>query len=126
MRPQPAARPTSWHGEIPRVPPSANVFMRMNRWKDQGKLKGEWYLEVYAAFAPNTPEKAEGKRRVTVIVRSKNLRDDANQYLAVDKLILDNLRTLGWIVDDSPKWIDLKVTGEVGQPRTFITLEDLP
>lgn len=99
--------------------------MRMNRWRDHGKLKGEWYCEIYAAFVRDAPTKAEGRRRIKITIRSKGMRDQANQYLAADKLLLDNLKSLGWIVDDSPKWIELEVAGETGAPRTIIEIGEI-
>ncbi len=116
-------RPKTWRAEIPLCPPSANVYIRLNI-HERKVAKGLWYIDIYAAFARGdayaVPTKATGRRRVRVTVRSKNMRDYANLWLGVDKLIFDNLTKLGWIVDDSPKWMTPEVVGEVGEPHTTI------
>lgn len=118
------AIPKTWRAEIAEVPPSANDFMRTHFRKRMEK-KSVWYALLYGAFFHEEITKAKGvKRSVTITIRSRNLRDDANQYLAADKLILDNLKALGWIVDDSPKWIDLKIVPEVGEPRTIVEVSE--
>lgn len=116
--------PTFWRGEIPDCPPSANEFERLH-WRARSRLIKAWYTEVYAAFRFGFPSKATKKRRVHVIVRSLRERDFSNQWLGVDKLIHDNLTKLGWIVDDSPKWIEPSITGEVGPRHTIIEILDL-
>jgi hypothetical protein len=119
---------TSWEGVVNDVPPTANNLLRMH-FRVRKELKNRWYLEIYAAFARDgvdrMPTVAAAKRRVTVTVRSKQERDDANQWAGVDKLIFDNLVALRWLANDSPKWIEPHIHGEVGQPRTVIRIEEI-
>ncbi len=108
-----------WKAEIPKAPPSENVFLRTH-FRERKRLKEIWYLELYTAFQESGITQATGKRSLRILVRSKKERDRANLWGPADKLICDNLKRLGWIVDDSPKWIDIDVNGEVGEPRTVV------
>ena len=117
----------SWAGTVPDLaPPSANVFQRLH-WAERERLIRDWYTLVLAAFGRHRrmPNRARAKRRVRIVVTSRQMRDAANLVLAADKLILDNLVRLGWLADDSPDWLDLKVDGATGAPRTEILIEDL-
>ena len=87
-------------------------------------LKDRFYLELYAAFALDMPTKAVGRRHVRVVVTSLRERDHANLWLGVDKLIHDNLTKLGWLVDDSPKWMTPTVEGKVGAKHTLIEISE--
>lgn len=112
---------SSWKAVINDCPPSANVFLRTH-WAERKKQKEVWYLHVYTAFFYEGVTRASGKRKVKLTIFSKKERDQTNQYLAADKLILDNLKRLGWIVDDSPKWMDLELIGCVGEPQTIVEI----
>lgn len=115
---------TVWKGEIPFAPPSANVYQRLH-WRQREKLHKVWYLEVYAAFGMNTPTRATQKRYVKIMIRSKNQRDYSNQWLGADKLILDQMVKLGWLMNDDPKHVDVRLSADVGTPsRTFIEISD--
>lgn len=114
----------AWRGEIDDCPPSANVYQRLH-WSDRHPMIARWYLEIYVAFKGNWPTRATGKRRVRIVIRSKRERDHANLWLGADKLILDNLVKLGWLVDDKPSFLDATVRGEVGQPRTVIFISEV-
>lgn len=93
-------------------------------FRERKKLSDAWYLHLYTAFFYTGIPKAKKKRKVTITIRSSKERDKANNYTPADKLICDNMKRLGFIVDDSPKWIDLDVLGEVGEPRTFIEVSE--
>lgn len=124
MSRQPApVQSRTWHGEVPQAPPSANVFQRMH-WIDRRKLIADWYILLCAAFFRETPTQATGRRRVRVVVRSKQERDYANLWLAVDKLVFDNLTKRGWLVDDDRAHLEPEVLGEEGTPRTLIEISE--
>jgi len=88
------------------------------------RLKDRWYLEICAAFSKNDerPAKAAGKRTVLVTITSKRPRDHANNWLAADKLIFDNLVKLGWLTDDDEAGLSPSVVGKVGDPATLIEI----
>jgi hypothetical protein len=89
-------------------------------------MASAWCNRLYAAFYEDgAPTKATGKRKVRLWLRSKRQRDYANAFLAADKLILDQLKRHGWLVDDSPKWLELEVNPEVGDPQTIIEIIEL-
>lgn len=110
-----------WRGVLNVTLPSANVFMRQH-WAVRKRQKDSYYLELYAAFKDNLPTKATGKRDVKIEITSSRLRDHANLWLAADKLILDNLVKLGWLVDDSPDYVDAFVTGKTGVSQVVIDI----
>lgn len=88
-------------------------------------MSSAWYVRLYSAFdVDGAPSKASGKRKVKLWLRSKRQRDYANLFLAADKLILDNCKKLGWLVDDSPKWMTLEVNPSVGDPQTIIEISE--
>jgi Holliday junction resolvase RusA-like endonuclease len=112
-----------WRAEIPEVPPSANVLLRTH-FRERKTKREVWYALLYGAFFHEGITKATVKRTVTISIRSKNERDHANNYLGADKLILDNLRRLGFIRDDSPKWVEVVIHAEVGEPRTIVEVSE--
>lgn len=115
---------TIWRGTIPECPPSANTFLRTH-WADRKKQKEKFYALLYAAFFHEEVTKATGRRKVKLWLRSKKPRDYPNLFLAADKLILDNMVRLGWLIDDNQKWLALEVTGEVGEPQTIIEISEI-
>lgn len=114
----------SWRAEIPCAPPSENEMLRMH-FRQRKELKDIWYLHLYTSFFNSGIRKAKIKRVVRITVRSKKERDRGNLWGPADKMILDNLTRLGFIVDDSPKWIDVDVQGEVGEPRTVVEVSEV-
>lgn len=116
--------PLCWRATIPECPPSANVLIRTH-FRERKKDKEKFYALLYGAFFHENVSKAKGKRKVKLWLRSKRSRDYANLFLGADKYILDNLKRLGWIIDDNPKWLDLEVVGEVGEPQTVIEISEV-
>lgn len=115
--------PKSWKGVIPVTLPSANVYLR-SHWAERLRLQRIFYLELYAAFKDHMPTKATGKRKVKVLVVSTRERDYANLFTPVDKLLLDQMVKLGWLVDDKPAYLDLDVTGRAGTPETVVEISE--
>ena len=114
--------PRSWKGVVP-VIPSANVYLR-SHWSERMRLQKIFYLELYAAFKDDVPTKATGKRKVKVLVVSTRERDWANLVTPVDKLLLDQMVKLGWLVDDKPAFLDLEVAGRAGTPETVVEISE--
>lgn len=114
-------KPKVWRGEVKDCPPSANVFERLH-WAERSRLIKAWNLHVYTAFFHDTPTQAVGRRKVRVVVTSPRERDHANLWLGVDKLVHDNLTKMGFIVDDSQKFLTPIVEGQVGTPHTLIEI----
>lgn len=94
-----------------------------SHWAVRKRLAGVWYLLILEAFGRAAPPQAVDKRRVRIIVVSRKERDHSNLWLACDKLILDNLTRLGWIVDDSPRWVEISIEGRTGKPSCEIEVE---
>lgn len=117
-------RQASWRAIIPDVPPSANQFLRTH-WGRRAKLKEKFQRLLYKAFFGSGVTKAEGKRKVTLILHTKRQRDYANNFLAADKCILDSLVNLGYLKDDSPKWLELSLSSQVGTPQTIIEISEV-
>lgn len=117
--------PTVWRATLPECPPSANVFLRTH-FRERKQQKEKFYALLYGAFFHENVTKAKGKRKVKLWLRSKKPRDYPNLFLAADKLILDNMVRLGWLLDDSQKWLSLEVVGEVGdEPQTIIEISEV-
>lgn len=112
-----------WRASINQAPPSANEFMRTH-FRKRKELAEVWYALLYSAFFHEGITRAKGKRSVVITVVSKHERDHQNNYLAADKLILDNLTRLGWLVDDSPEWLTLTLYSATGTPRTGIEVRE--
>ena len=102
--------------EVPLVPPGSNKLMRMH-WATRKRLLNEWMLRILTGFIRNSPiegqlkEWADSRSRlkVKIHVAHAQLFDQDNLYSAA-KLPLDALVRLGFIADDSNKFIDLPVT----------------
>lgn len=114
----------NWRCHVPFAPPAANAFMRMH-WAKRRAMKKEWRIAIIAAFGTARPTQAKDKRLVTITIRTPRARDHANLWLAADKLILDNLTVLGWIVDDSTTWLDVEVRSEKGPAEVTIDIEEI-
>lgn len=109
--------PQSWVFErswvFDRVPMAAN---RLNRhWRTRYQEKKAWstYIRALARRGPFAP--AIGKQpgcaarvRLGVIVHRSRPQDRDNQFASL-KPFLDALKGAGWLVDDSPRWLDLHV-----------------
>lgn len=113
---------------IPRVPLSPNRMLRMH-WAKRRKEQNSWVPEMFASLSPENTEwmrlwaRRDKKVKVKITVHHKRLFDPDNLYGSV-KFILDVMRHLGFLKDDSPKWLKLKVYQRLvkkpRQPRTVI------
>ncbi len=111
---------------IPIATPSLNQTQRMH-WAKRKRLAQQLALYILATKATVTA--ATGKRKLTVERRGKRLLDKDNAYGGV-KILVDQLKKFGLILDDDAATLDLEVvqakvkSGE--KPCTILTLEDLP
>ena len=94
---------------IYRKAPSANVIngWRYKRWYWRiREEKAAWKVLLYSAGSMIS--KATEKRRVEITLIRKRRIDPDNNSGSV-KFLLDMMVSLGWLVDDGVKWIDLQV-----------------
>lgn len=87
---------------IPRIPPSLNVCLRMNRHKLQREHIKPWHLEMKVATQGMEPF-TKFPLKVTLQLRC-NIADTDNTIMAV-KFAMDGLKYAGMIPDDSKKYI---------------------
>ena len=112
------------------IPPSANQIMRWH-WAQRKRLRSQLQWELTAALAdlgmklpPLLYGKTAPKRRVTITVYRPRRLDPDN---AGPKILLDAMRDIGLIRNDSPKWLELVVEQKIEkcECRTEIYIEDL-
>lgn len=109
---------------LPEATPSLNQLLRMHWAKRRRMAKGAALaIRMQTLAAPVASE----KRRVRIERHGKKTLDEDNAYGGC-KLVIDCLKDLDLLVDDSPRWLELEVTqsrcakGEA--PQTIITLEN--
>lgn len=105
---------------IPFVPKSPNELR--GSWRIAWRQSKDWrtYVSVICG-RPKVPCKA--KRRLEIIT-SRKRRLDPDNAVASLKPVIDALKRAGWIRNDSPKWLELEVSQDVGLPRTRILLRE--
>ena len=105
--------------------PSLNQLLGMH-WAARSNLSKQYEIAV-KLLARGIP-KATGKRRLTIERHGKRSLDKDNAYGGC-KLLVDAIKRLGFIVDDSPKHCELEVVqvklGKREKPHTVIRLADL-
>lgn len=109
--------------EIPAVPPSLNLLLRMS-WPRRHAVQTKWRKWVWATLHEHGrhPGKPLERARITINRRSTGQLDQDNLHGSV-KPVLDALTYNDVIVDDSPNHIDLVVTQSRGEPSTSIRVE---
>lgn len=112
----------TWTLSIPEAFPSANVYLRLH-WSKRRKLADAWSWLLLAAGVAAIP-RASKRRRVVVTRIAPRKIDPANLYLSADKLALDNLVKAGVLVNDSERWLELKVRQRVGKASTTIEISE--
>ncbi len=106
--------------------PSLNETLRWH-WATARKHANKWLMAIWAHTNREwlTDDK---RRRLTIERRGKRLLDEDN-LAGGAKIAIDSIKSIGLIVDDSPKWLELHMRqsklakGEA--PHTIFTLEDL-
>lgn len=108
---------------IPDVPPSLNMLMRMH-WSKRKKLIDLWHRWIWVACSQAGVRTRDPLpfAKVTVECRRKRALDPDNLYASA-KPVLDGLRAHGLILDDSPSHITLTVTQSKGEPQTRVHIE---
>ena len=114
------------------LPPSTNMLERMH-WAVKRRLRSQLQWELTAALAdmgrklpPLLYGKTAPKRRVTITTfRPRRL--DPDNAVGGCKVLLDAMRDIGLIRNDSPKWLELIVNQHIEkcECRTEIYIEDL-
>jgi hypothetical protein len=100
---------------VPMVPPSGNQMRRRYRHPFAYlKLRDTWKHNIWA-LGPRFRAGNE-KMDVTIHVEHSRLYDEDN-LIAGCKPILDSLKSLCYIKDDSPAFIELKVTQAVSREK---------
>lgn len=94
------------------VPPSGNELRRKYRhWAAYARLREQWVDWVFAAFLgtdvylSEMPGQTKERARVSIhVCRSREL--DEDNLTAGLKPLYDALKKCGFIVNDSPKWME--------------------
>jgi len=111
------------------IPPSMNQVMRMH-WAERRRLRSTLQWELTAALADGGTKlppllfgKTAPRRRVIVHVYRPRRLDPDN---AGPKILLDAMRDIGLIRNDSPRWLLLEVVQFIERTncRTEIYIED--
>lgn len=124
---------------VPRATPSVNEW-HGRHWSRYHKRRKVWMDEFGLAFghvtrraAATLPAKPAGRRSVTVtrLMEPGDRRFDLENLVAGCKPIIDALKRLGVLHNDSPRWLEHHAEqrhAEAGEPApgTLITIRDLP
>ena len=116
---QPTLRSTEI--SLPRTAPSLNRLLRLH-WADRRKLKDDWQWLLLAERAKGNFPKHQTKLKITITRFSPKLLDTDNLYGSC-KIVLDAMKAVGILVDDSPSHIDLICSQAKGKSRTQIKVE---
>ena len=93
---------------IPDVPPSPNRVLGKH-WRTKNGEKNKWVLLVRSVYLPAHVE--DVKRSVVITLCHSRMYDKDNAYASVKPLV-DSLKYWNLIVDDTSKWLVLKVQQE--------------
>lgn len=117
---------------IPEPTPSLNEWQRMH-WAARKKLQKRWGRMLHAKWLASGGmqmlDRAKGRRRVTIERYGMRVLDPDN-LAAGCKPVLDELRALGLLLDDTPAMLELVCRNEKRSkgdlPHTILVIEDLP
>ena len=90
---------------VPMKIESANTFVWAN-WRKYHGYKKKWAKAM--GFLVGKKQKKETKRVTLEIISLRGRLLDRENLIAGSKPIPDILKSLGWIVDDSEKWICIR------------------
>ena len=113
---------------IPGQLPSLNETMRMY-YRKRMRLKKDMKWSLICAYGMPLPD---GKRQrlchLVITVYQKTRRFDEDNLHGACKPVIDCLKEMGFIYQDSPKWLDLDIRQALDHknPRVEIELEELP
>jgi hypothetical protein len=115
---------------LPVIPRSGNTYLRLHgvaRWREKRALG--WL--VVAAGSRIKKHQRKARARLLCIVVSTSKARDFDNLVAGLKPIVDCVVQDGWLVDDSPTWVDwqmpqqLRPSGAL-KPGMYIRIEYLP
>ena len=114
--------PRSRTWTFPRVPVTLNRFVRLH-WAARHRDLKSWKTWVLATCGKELIVEKRVKLKIAVYRKRRQDHDNARDSV---KNLVDALSALGWLHNDSPKWLDLEVTEELGKPeRTEVEWEVL-
>lgn len=94
--------------DIPDVPPSLNKVLRMH-WSKKSRLALDWAWKARIAFDyQNSSILRIGKKQVKITLHHSRMYDKDNAYGSC-KVLVDCLRGLKVIQDDTAEWLELTV-----------------
>ena len=104
---------------IKTLTPSLNKVLRMNRWKRM-ELKEEFAWEVYAELHEQNPNyeviATPRKMRMNIVSYRKSFLDRDN-FIGGLKVLIDSIKELRLIYDDSPEYLDLEAEQKIEKKR---------
>ncbi len=112
--------------ELDWTPPSLNTYMRMH-WSKRKKLNEDVAVLLYTEIG-RAEKPFVGLVKATFQIFRAGRRFDSDNCVVARKIILDALKKLGWLQNDSPKWVrseDLPCEIDRANPRTAITLQEI-
>jgi Holliday junction resolvase RusA-like endonuclease len=115
-----------------KIPPSSNEYLRMH-WAVKKRLRSNfaWLLKIAAAPHILTAEKMAAHVQITIFSNAPKATGGRARRLDYDNLyggvkpLLDAMKDIRLIVNDSPKWLDPGVSecrDPVESPRTEISI----
>ena len=98
---------------------SLNKLLRTNRWKRM-ELKEEFAWEVYAGIHEQNPDHeaitTPRKMKLNIISYRKSFLDRDN-FIGGLKVLIDSIKELRLIYDDSPEYLGLEAKQEIEKKR---------
>lgn len=98
------------HLILPLPPNRANDGVGWH-WRREHRMKGEYFMACLARYGKPPPQ-ANGRMVVSFTLYTHNPMDDDNATARV-KFPLDWLVQRGYVVNDTPSWVDLRVSQEI-------------
>lgn len=117
---------------IPSLPTSTNMLERMH-WAVKGRMRKAFAQEIIIAAANaglklRPTDTKPGRRRVTITTYRPRRLDPDNTQGGL-KPLLDAMRDVGLLRNDSPRWLELPPVNQIIEKfdcRTEILVEELP
>ena len=107
------------------IPKTQNQLLGMH-WRSRMRERDRLHAAIDKAMGPYRFGDTQGKQRVRIVMHRIRLQDPDNKVASV-KYLIDALRRLGWLVDDTPEFLELEVeeyrAGHKANVRTEITIE---
>lgn len=112
---------------IPILTPSLNELLRTHR-NERRKLKNMLKARILAAIYDMQMEVRKMRKpskRIVAITSYRKRRMDPDNFTGGLKQLIDSIKELGLIWDDSPKWLDLRTEQRLDfhEQRTEIYIE---